>query len=132
MPKSRSPDGKFALYYEPFLHGAVGSPEFTIYFRDAGLARVSAQLDPDFGDNYPGKPGGSWKPADEENGDTQSLLDMICRCNEFHLRKELFDSGFFYNVTWAPDSHWVVIEGGAHKFWHLAAYHLENGEFPSN
>jgi hypothetical protein len=129
MPKSRSPDEKFALYYEPFLQGAAGSPEFTVYFRGPGLARASAQLDPDFGNNYPGKPGGVWKPDEENTFDTQALFNMICRCNEFHLRKRLFDSGFSYSVMWTPDSKWVAMEGGAHKFWHMVAYHFEGGEF---
>jgi hypothetical protein len=129
MPKSRSLDGKFALYYQPVLHGAAGSPEFTVYFCGPGRAQASAQIDPDFGNDYLGKPGVSWKPEQLNKWDTQGLLDMICRCNEFHLKGELFDSGFFYSVTWTPDSRWVVIEGGAHKFWHMAAYHFADGQF---
>jgi hypothetical protein len=129
MPKSRSLDGKFALYYQPVLHGAAGSPEFTVYFCGPGRAQASAQIDPDFGNDYLGKPGVSWKPEQLNKWDTQVLLDMICRCNEFHLKGELFDSGFGYSVNWTPDSRWVVIVGGAHKFWHVAAYHFADGEF---
>jgi hypothetical protein len=129
VPNSRSPDGKFALYYENFPQGEAGSPEYAVYFRDERLAKASAQINPDFGNNYLGKPGVSWKTDELNTWDTQELLNMICRCNEFHLRRELFDSGFFYSVTWTSDSQWVVIEGGAHKFWHMAVYHFVDGQF---
>ena len=129
MPKSRSPDGKFAIFYEPVLHGSNGSPEFAVKFRGPGQASASAQINPDFGKDYLGKPGVSWTRDQMNAWDTQELLNMICRCNEFHRRKELFDSGFFYSVTWTPNAQWVVIEGGAHKFWHMAAYHFIGGQF---
>jgi hypothetical protein len=129
VPKSRSPDGTFALYYEPFPNRLAGSPEVAISFSRNGTARASAQLSPDFGNNYPGKPGIVWGPDKEDAWDTQALLDMICRSHEFHLRGERFDSGFSYNVTWTLDSRWVVVEGGAHKFWHMVVYHFAGGQF---
>ena len=126
VPWSGSADGKFALFYTP-SKDAEDTLGFFLYFREDSMAPASAQLIPAMRDQRPdGKP---FDRKEVNDLDTQALLSRICLRNEFHLQKELFDPAFSYSVTWTPDSQWVVIEGGAHKFWHMVAYHFAGGRF---
>jgi hypothetical protein len=126
VPESRSPEGKFALYYKP-PQQTGDTVDFSLYFCDKDGVRASQQLIPDLGaKTFVGGPG-DLKAADDF--ETQTLLSQICLGNEFHLRKQLFDPAFSYSVTWTFDTRWVVIEGGAHKFWHMAAYRRSGDQF---
>jgi hypothetical protein len=65
---------------------------------------------------------GDWKTDDDF--DSQHLLEEVAWYNESKRTGEIFDSAFS-DAQWSPDSLWVSIEGGSHKFWHMQVYHLD-------
>jgi hypothetical protein len=122
VPNSTSPDGKTALYYThpPTIPLNDG---YEVYFCDPhSLTPLSGNLIPKTGTDYT-----TAVAMDEEELDT--LLSRIGSHFEAPRRHVLWDTGFEYFVAWSPDSQWVSIEGGAHKFWKVTIYHLKEGRF---
>jgi hypothetical protein len=122
VPGSASPDGKVALYYRhSSSQGMDGGYELN--FRDRqSRAILSADLIPDV-------PPDLTTESAMGRQDSAILLGGIGAQLEAHRRHILWNPAFSSFVTWSPDSHWVSIEGGAHKFWRDMIYHSINGRF---
>jgi hypothetical protein len=122
VPQSTSPNGKVALYYY-HLPSVPLNEGYELYFRDTqSLSPLSGNLIPKTRTGYTMD-----VAMDEEALDT--LLSRIGSHFEAPRRHVLWDTGFEYFVAWSPDSQWVSIEGGAHKFWKVTIYHLKEGRF---
>jgi hypothetical protein len=122
VPGSTSPDGKTALYYT-HLPTMPLNDGYEVYFCNPhSLAPLSENLIPKTRTDYT-----TAVAMDEEELDT--LLSRIGSHLEAPRRHVLWDIGFEYFVAWSPDSQWVSIEGGAHKFWKVTIYHLKEGLF---
>ena len=120
LPKSTSPDGRVALYYAP-LPPADGPHSFEFYLRDPQTQMpLSDQLVPD------ARVSNSLTVA---NHDSELLFEEIGDDAERALAGSQRDRAFSYSVVWSSDSHRVAIEGGAHKFWHLMAFHRIGNSF---
>jgi hypothetical protein len=69
------------------------------------------------------------RSASIEEEETDLLFSEIARETDASRHGKKWDPAFAYFVLWSPDSQWVAVEGGAHKFWHLLVYHLTDGRF---
>jgi hypothetical protein len=124
VPNSIAPDCKAALYYRSMRSAPTGHA-YRFFFRNPkSLSLLSDQLVPDV---Y-GKVIGA-DPTVDYNWDTELLFEDIGDDAEAERHSEQRDAAFSYFVAWSPDSRWVSVEGGAHKFWHLMIYHLARGHF---
>ena len=124
VPGSTSSDQETALYYDS-LPAPANDRKFEFYFlRSESLSRLSGQLVPDVSGKVLGA-----DPAVMNDWDTGNLLKSIG--DDIHSMRSGTprDPAFSYYVAWSPDSRWVSIEGGAHKFWHWMVYHLVDGRF---
>jgi hypothetical protein len=122
VPESTSPDGKTALYY---VHDPAKqlNDGYEMFFGDvASQTPLSSNLIPLAAEDLT-------KPHAMEALDTSILLGGIASHFEAPRQHVRWDSGFSYHVVWSPDSTWVSIEGGAHKFWATRIYHHLHGDF---
>jgi hypothetical protein len=124
VPGSGSPDGTAALYYR-YIPSTPTYGRYEFFFRDRkSLSALSRQLVPDMR----GKVLGANSAADDDFS-LGLLFEDIGADTAARRRGEKGDLAFSYFVAWSPDSRWVFIEGGAHKFWHLTIYHSTDGRF---
>jgi hypothetical protein len=122
VPASTSPDHKFALYYE-HPASALMNERYTFYFRNTrSLSVLSSQLAPPIRTDLT-----TDSAMDDEDSDI--LFDGIGSHFEAQHARIVWDTGFEYFVAWSPDSQWVSLEGGAHKFWRVMIYRQIAGRF---
>lgn len=122
VPDSTSPDGKTALYYEHSASSAMNDG-YEFYFRDPhSLSPLSRNLIPDV-------PTDLTTDAAMDDDASKTLLDMIGSHFEAAYAHIAWDAGIEYFVSWSPDSQWVSLEGGAHKFWRMMIYRQIAGRF---
>jgi hypothetical protein len=121
VTQSASPDRHVALYYD-HLPSLPLNEGYKLYFRNTqSLLPLSENLIPAERTDY---------TSDAAMDDMESgiLLGEIGSLLEASRRRVLWGA-FQYFVTWSPDSQWVSIEGGAHKFWRTMIYHQVDGRF---
>jgi hypothetical protein len=124
VPRSVSPDGKTALYY--YHDPAKGLNEgYEFLFGDAkSFLPSSSNL-------MPSVPQDCTTTTAMEKMDSAMLLGGIGAHFEAARQNILWDPAFAYRIAWSPDSQWVSIEGGSHKFWKVLAYHHHQGDYQS-
>jgi hypothetical protein len=122
VPGSTSPDGKTALYYfhDPAKELNDG---YQLLFGDA------KSFLPFSGDLMPDVPRDLTNPDAMRKADAAILLGGIAAHYEAGRQHVLWDPAFTSDVAWSPDSQWVSIDGGAHKFWDAVVYHRWHGDF---
>jgi hypothetical protein len=122
VPDSMSPDGKTALYYR-HLPSKPMNEGYELYFRDnQSVSPLSENLIPAVRTDC---------TTDSAMDDMESgiLLGGIGSHLEASRNHILWDPAFSYFVAWSPNSQWVSIEGGAHKFWRAMIYHSVDDRF---
>ena len=124
VPRSTSPDGKVALYYRS-TPASAPAKYFEFYFRATKTKEpLSAQLVPDTTGGVLGM-----DTAADDAWDSKMLFEQIAWSDEKRRIGGKVDSAAWSFVEWSPDSRWVSIEGGAHKFWQVTVYHLAEGRY---
>lgn len=126
VPGSTSPDGRVALYYSSTPAPPPGKYEiYGFYFCAVKTGSpLSAQLVPDTRGGVLGN-----DTAADDAFDSKMLFDQIAGDDERRRATGKVSGADSSFVTWSPDSRWVAIEGGAHKFWHMMVYHLVAGSY---
>jgi hypothetical protein len=122
VPGSTSPDGTVALYYEHSASAPMNGG-YAFYFRNTqSLSHLSGNL-------VPYVPADLTTTAAIDDDKSEVLFNMIGSRFEAGRSHILWEVGFEYFVAWSPDSRWVSIEGGAHKFWCVMIYHSVEDHF---
>ena len=126
VPGSTSPNGKVALYYRSMPAPVPAKYEiYEFYFcATKTKAPLSAQLVPDTTGGVLGM-----DTAADDAFSSQMLFEQIAGDDEARRSTGKVNGASWSFVEWSPDSQWVSIEGGAHKFWHVTVYHLLEGGY---
>ena len=115
VSNSSSPNGKLALFYR-MTHPKGGDVKVEIFLLSTTSPFTNKSLTKK-------SPTSLQRDVSSDSFGDEMLLEQIASNDNWHKNGEETDKAFSYFVNWSPNSEWFSIDGGAHKFSHIIAYH---------